>query len=107
MPDNFLTSDERKENLSSLLERINTFLFAEEQLDEKTLTEDMNRVAKETKLSAEQVESVVESVLTILEERREERGIYPGNAFPTYGLRTHARQHQYFGMGWARWIRRK
>ena len=107
MPDNYLNSEDRKEKLSSLVERINTFLFAEEKIDEETLVDDIERVAKETKLSGEQVEAVVDSVLTILEERREERGIYPGNAFPAYGLRTHTGQHQYFSINWARWIRRK
>ena len=65
-----------------LLDRLNTFLYEEEQLKADDLNEDLARVAEETGLTAEQVQAVVVSILTIMEERRKDRGIESGGAFP-------------------------
>lgn len=88
---------EKQLEQKELLDRINTFLYKDEQLDASDLNEDLARVAEETGLTGEQVHAVVVSVLTIMEERRKDRGIESGGAFPAYRLRRHTRSRHFWG----------
>ena len=62
-------------NLSDYVERLNKFLYEADFVTEESLTEDISRVSTETGLTAEQVQAVMTSTLTIMEERREASGI--------------------------------
>lgn len=62
-------------DLADFVERVNKFLYKDDFVTAESLTEDINRVATETGLTTEQIQSVMISTLTIMEERREAAGV--------------------------------
>lgn len=61
--------------MDDFVERLNKFLYKEDFVTAESLTEDITRVSAETGLTPEQVQAVMASTLTIMEERRIAAGV--------------------------------
>lgn len=61
--------------LAGFVDRMNKFLQKADFVTEESLKADLNRVATETGLTAESVQKVMESTLSIMEERQATAGI--------------------------------
>lgn len=77
-------------SLSSYVTRMNKFLFKSDFVTESDLQTDITRVATETGLSEENVQKVMESTLTIMEERREAAGVDPNKIGEGYAYGGYA-----------------
>lgn len=61
--------------MSDFVERLNKFLYESDFVTEESLSADINRVATETGLSAEDVQKVMGATLKIMEEKRAAAGV--------------------------------
>lgn len=61
--------------MAGFVERLNKFLYESDFVTEESLSADINRVATETGLSAEDVQKVMGATLKIMEEKRAAAGV--------------------------------
>lgn len=61
--------------MDDFVERLNKFLYSADFVTAESLAEDINRVSTETGLTPEQVQAVMASTLTIMEDRRTAAGV--------------------------------
>ena len=80
-----------------LTERINSFLYEVEQVEDADITAYVTQIAAETGLTEDDVQKVINSVLRIIEGKRTERGIEAGQAFPAYIVNHHAFKRRFWG----------
>lgn len=82
-------ANEAVNDLPSFVSRLNKFLYEADFVTEASLTADINRVATETGLSAEQVIGVMASTLAIMEERQAAAGVTSDRIGKGYAYGAH------------------
>lgn len=80
-----------------LTDRINSFLYEVEQVEDADVTAYVTQIAAETGLTEDDVQKVINAVLRIIEGKRSERGIEAGQAFPAYVVNRHANRRRFWG----------
>ena len=83
--------------MAELQERINQFLYAEEHVQTADVNQYVTKIAADTGVSETDVHKVLDAVLKILEQKRADKGIAEGQAFPAYLIRTHSGKRRYWG----------
>lgn len=83
--------------MAELTDRINSFLYEVEQVDDDAVSGYVTQVAAETGLSEDDVRKVINSVLRIIEGKRTERGIEAGQAWPVHIVKPHSLRRQFWG----------
>ena len=83
--------------MAELTDRINSFLYEVEQVEDADVTAYVTQVAAETGLTEDDVRKVINAVLKIIEDKRGERGIEAGQAWPAYVVKPHSLRHRFFG----------
>lgn len=73
-----------------LTDRINSFLYEVEQVDDDAVNGYVTQIAAETGLTEDDVQKVINAVLKIIESKRTERGIEAGQAWPAYVVNRHS-----------------
>lgn len=61
--------------MSGFVERLNKFLYESDFVTEESLNEDINRIATETGLSADDIKKVMGATLNLMEEKRAAAGV--------------------------------
>lgn len=61
--------------MNNFVERLNKFLYESDFVTEESLTEDINRIATETGLSADDIKKVMGATLNLVEEKRAAAGV--------------------------------
>ncbi|MBR3746243.1 MAG: hypothetical protein IKP64_01895 [Selenomonadaceae bacterium] len=80
-----------------LTDRINSFLYEVERVEDADVTAYVTQIAAETGLTEDDVQKVINAVLKILEQKRIDNGIIEGQAFPAYIVNHHAFKRRFWG----------
>ena len=83
--------------MAELTDRINSFLYEVEQVDDNAVSGYVTQVAAETGLAEDDVKKVITAVLKIIEGKRTERGIEAGQAWPAYVVNSHSLRRRFWG----------
>ena len=83
--------------MAELTDRINSFLYEVEQVEDADVTAYVTQVAAETGLSEDDVQKVINAVLKIIEGKRTERGIEAGQSWPAYVVTPHTLRRRFWG----------
>ena len=83
--------------MAELTDRINSFLYEVEQVEDADVTAYVTQVAAETGLAEDDVKKVITAVLKIIEGKRTERGIEAGQAWPAYVVNSHSLRRRFWG----------
>ncbi|MBR1807205.1 MAG: hypothetical protein IJ774_12580 [Selenomonadaceae bacterium] len=80
-----------------LTDRINSFLYEVEQVDDNAVSGYVTQIAAETGLTEDDVQKVINAVLRIIESKRTENGIEAGQAWPAYIVNHHSLRRRFWG----------
>ena len=83
--------------MAELTDRVNSFLYEAEQVDDDAVNSYVTQIAADTGLTEVEVQKVINAVLKILEQKRTANGIVEGQAFPAYVVRHHTGSRRHWG----------
>ena len=83
--------------MAELQERINQFLYESEHVQTADVNQYVTKISGDTGVAEEDVRKVLDAVLKILEQKRADKGIAEGQAFPAYVVNHHTLKRRYWG----------